>query len=194
MSLKRKQILKIIIVIKDIKNTTDQRLSNIKKNKFTEDIVAAVVTADEDGYRQTLPGLASVLGQRKDTIKRILSSGLGLVKKFVLWVPKLLNEGQKKDTVGKCNHLLKLAWSVGLGVLDKIRTKDELSVSLHTPETKQHTEQSANQGLKCHVKAKVHGSKTKSLAMVIFDSKVKINTNNVPKETMVYPKYIRIAL
>jgi hypothetical protein len=63
MSLKMKQIFKIIIVIKDIKNTTDQRLSNIKKNKFTEDIVAAVVTADEDGHRQTLPGLASVLGQ-----------------------------------------------------------------------------------------------------------------------------------
>jgi hypothetical protein len=64
MSLKRKQIVKIIIVLKDIKTTTDQRLSNRKKIKYTEDIVAAVVTAYEDGHRQTLPGLASVLGQR----------------------------------------------------------------------------------------------------------------------------------
>jgi hypothetical protein len=109
-------------------------------------------------------------------IKGFLSNGLVLVKKFVLWVPKLLNEGQKKDTVGKCNHLLKLAWSLGLGVLDRIRTKDELSVSLHTPETKQHSQQSAKKGQKGLVKAKVHGSKTKSLAMVIFDSKVKIYT------------------
>jgi phosphopentomutase len=64
MSLKRKQFFRIIIVIKNIKNTTDQMLSNIKKNKFTEDIVAVVVTADEYGHRQTLTGLASVLGQR----------------------------------------------------------------------------------------------------------------------------------
>jgi hypothetical protein len=105
-----------------------------------------------------------------------------------------LNEGQKKDTVAKCNHLLKLAWSVGLGVLGRIRTKDELSVSFHTPETQQHSKQSANKGQKGPVKAKVHGSRTKSLAMVIFDSQVKIYTNNVPKETMVNPEYIRIAL
>jgi hypothetical protein len=131
--LKRKHIFKIIIEIKDTKNTADQRHSNPKKNKLIEDIAAAVVTADEDGRRQTFPGLASVLGQRFDTIKGILSKGLGLVKKFVLWVPKLLNEGQKNDTVGRCNHLLELTWSVGLGVLDRIRTKDELSVSLHMP-------------------------------------------------------------
>jgi hypothetical protein len=114
--------------------------------------------------------------------------GLGLVKNLVLWVPKLLNEGQKKDTVAKCSHLLKLAWSVGLGDLERIRTKDELPVSLHTPETKQHSEQSAKKVQKGLVKAKVHGSKTKSLAMVISDSQVKIYTNNIPKETMVHPE------
>jgi hypothetical protein len=65
---------------------------------------------------------------------------------------------------------------------------------LHTPETKQHSEQSAKKGQKGLVKAKVHGSKTKRLAMVIFDSQVKIYTYNVPKETMVNPEYIRIAL
>jgi hypothetical protein len=62
--LKRKQIFKIIIEIKDTKNTADQRHSNQKKNKLTEDIVAVVVTADEDSRRQTFPGPASVLGQR----------------------------------------------------------------------------------------------------------------------------------
>jgi hypothetical protein len=63
-SFKRKQNFKIIIEIKDIKNTTDQRHSNIKKNQLTEDIVAAVATAVEYGRRQTFPGLASVLDQR----------------------------------------------------------------------------------------------------------------------------------
>jgi hypothetical protein len=50
--------------MKDTKNTADQRHSNQKKNKLTEDIVAVVVAANEDGRRQTFPGLASVLGQR----------------------------------------------------------------------------------------------------------------------------------
>jgi hypothetical protein len=63
-SLKRKQMFKIITEIKDIKNTTDPRHSNLKKNKLTEDIVAAVATAVEDGRRQTFPELAPVLGQR----------------------------------------------------------------------------------------------------------------------------------
>jgi hypothetical protein len=43
-------------------------------------------------------------------------------------------------------------------------------VSLHTPKTKQHSEQSAKKGQKDPVKAKVNASKTKSLALAIFDS------------------------
>jgi hypothetical protein len=46
-------MFKTLIEIKDIKNTTDQRHSNVKKNKLTEDIVAAVATAVEYGRRQT---------------------------------------------------------------------------------------------------------------------------------------------
>jgi hypothetical protein len=57
-------MFKIIIEIKDIQNTTDQRHSNFKKNKLTEDFVAAVATAVEYGRRQTFPRLASVLGQK----------------------------------------------------------------------------------------------------------------------------------
>jgi hypothetical protein len=63
-TLKRKEMFKIIIEIKDIQNTTDQRHSNFKKNKLTEDFVAAVATAVEYGRRQTFPRLASVLGQK----------------------------------------------------------------------------------------------------------------------------------
>jgi hypothetical protein len=72
-----------------------------------------------------------------------------------------LNEGQKKDTVGTCNHHLKLTWSIGLDVMDRIRAKDELSVSLHMPETKHYEEQSAKKPQKALVKAKVPSSKTK---------------------------------
>jgi hypothetical protein len=62
--LKRKQIFQIFIENKDIKNTPDQRHSNLKKNNLSEDIVAAVATAVKDGRQQTVQGLASVLVQR----------------------------------------------------------------------------------------------------------------------------------
>jgi hypothetical protein len=55
-------MFKTIIEIKEIKNTPDQRHSNLKKNKLIGDIVAAVATAGEDGRRQIFLGLAAVLG------------------------------------------------------------------------------------------------------------------------------------
>jgi hypothetical protein len=45
--------------------------------------------------------------------------------------------------------------------MDRIRAKDELSVSLHMPETKHYEEQSTKKPKKALVKAKVPLSKTK---------------------------------
>jgi hypothetical protein len=74
--------------------------SNPPKTKPTEDVIAD--PAKEDS-RQSVPGLASVHGQSKDTIRRIPSEDLGLVKKSARWAPKLLNKDQKKDKVSKDN-------------------------------------------------------------------------------------------
>jgi hypothetical protein len=137
------RFFQIFIENKARKNTPDQRHSNLKKNKVTEDIVAAVATAVKDGRRQTVQGLVQSLfkgrTQSKDSVW-----GPRPNKENVLWEPKLLNEGQKKDTVDKCNNLLKLY--PGPSVLDRIGTMDELSVSLHMSETKQQSEQCAKKG------------------------------------------------
>jgi hypothetical protein len=53
---------------------------------------------------------------------------------------------QKKDSVDKCNSLLKLTWSTGLGVLDRIVTKDESTLSFLMPETKQQSKQWVKKG------------------------------------------------
>jgi hypothetical protein len=52
------------------------------------------------------------------------------------WIPKLLNKDQKKGRVDEDNGLLKLIWSQGLGVQDRIVTLDQSAVSMHTPENK----------------------------------------------------------
>jgi hypothetical protein len=72
--------------------------------------------------------------------------------------------------VGKCNDLLKISRSVGLGVLDRIGTMDELSVSLHMSETKQQSEQCTKKAQRCPAYTKVHVSKKKKLALAFFDS------------------------
>jgi hypothetical protein len=61
MSLKRAWIYQIIKEFKVGKITADERNSNMKKNKLREDNFTAVAAADEEGCRQTISGLASVL-------------------------------------------------------------------------------------------------------------------------------------
>jgi hypothetical protein len=56
---------------------------------------------------------------------------------FFRWVLKLLIEDQKKNREDKGNGLLKLFWSQELSVLDTIVAMYESTVSLHTNETKQ---------------------------------------------------------
>jgi histone-lysine N-methyltransferase SETMAR len=193
-SLKRTQIYQIIKEVKEGKNTADQRHSNSKKTKRTCDVVAAVAAAIEEDRRQTLRGLALTLDQSKDTIRRILTEDLGFVKKSARWVPKLLTEDQKKDRVEKCNGLLQLVWTEGLGVLDRIVTMDKSAVSFHMPETKRQSKQWVKKGQPGPVKAKVHASRTKQMVLVFFDSKGVIYTNYVPRGSTVNTAYIKTAL
>jgi hypothetical protein len=118
----------------------------MKKNRFREDNFAAVAAAVEEGRRQTVWGLASVLDQSKDTFSRNLSEDLVLEKRSDCSVPKLLNGDQKKDSVDKCNSLLKLMWSTGLSVLDIDATTDESTMPFLTPETKKQSSNWSKKG------------------------------------------------
>jgi hypothetical protein len=118
----------------------------MKKNKPREDNFTAVAAAVDEGRRQTVWELASVHGQSKDTIIRILSEDLGLVKRSARSVSELLIGDQKKGRVDKCNRILKLTWSTGLGVFDRIFTQDESIVSFFMPETKQQSTQWIKKG------------------------------------------------
>jgi hypothetical protein len=72
--------------------------------------------------------------------------------------------------VDKCNSHLKLTWSTGLSVLDRVATKDKSTVPFLTPETKQQSKQLIKKGQPGPFYAKVHASKKKKMVMVFFDS------------------------
>jgi hypothetical protein len=124
-SLKRMQIFQIIKEIKEGKTQLSRDIPTHQKNKHTEDIVAAAAVAIEENHRQIVLGLTLALRKIYGTLRRIMSKDIGLLKKSVLRVLKMLNESLKKDLVEKCNSFLRLIWFEGLGVLDRIVTMNE---------------------------------------------------------------------
>jgi hypothetical protein len=104
--LKRTQTYQIFKEVKEEKPQLYSDISFPQKIKLTEHVIAAIAAADKEDSRQTVQGVASAHCQSKDTIRRIPSEDLGLVKKSARWIPKLLNKDQKKDRVGKDNGLL----------------------------------------------------------------------------------------
>jgi hypothetical protein len=75
----------------------------LEKNKPRGDTAASFVAAVEENCPQAVDGLASALGQSKDTITKFLFEDQGLVKKCAHYMSKLIVEDLKKDRMDKDN-------------------------------------------------------------------------------------------
>ena len=117
--------------------------------------------------------LLSATGLSVNTIHRILTKDLGLIKKSARWVPKFLSADQKKERVERCDEFLRLVRRRSKSVLD--------SISFHTPETKQQSKQKIRNGQHGPTKAKVKARHQKQMFLVYFDSNGEIYTNYVPR-------------
>jgi histone-lysine N-methyltransferase SETMAR len=193
-ALSKSQINRIIKAVKEGKLTSDQRYSNAKKTKRTEDVVAAVTTAVEKKRRLTVRELASMLDLTFATVKSALTIDLGLVKKSARWVPKLLTTVKKDERVQRSEDFLQLLRKHSLAALNNIVTMDESAVSFHTPEMKRQSKQWVKKGQPGPLKAKVHASRSKQMVLVFFNAKGVIYMNFVPKGKTVNATYIRTAL
>ncbi len=163
-TLSRSQINRRIKAVKEGKSTSDQRYSNAKKTKRTEDVVAAVAATVEQNRRLTVRELASMLDLTFATVQSALTIDLGLVKKSARWVPKLLTTAQKDERVQRSEDFLQLLRKHSLAALNNIVTMDESAVSLHTPETKRQSKQWVKKGQPGPLKAKVHASRSKQMS------------------------------
>jgi hypothetical protein len=81
MAMSKSQINRIIKVVKEGKNTADQRHSSAKKTKWTGNVLASISTAIEKDRRITVRELAAMHGLPIGTVHAILKEDLGLVKK-----------------------------------------------------------------------------------------------------------------
>ena len=75
------------------------------------------------------------------TIHNNLHENLGLTKKSVRWVPKLLSDAQKLERVSVAKVFKNLKFHMGEDFLSSIVTMDETMVSFYTPETRESSKQ-----------------------------------------------------
>jgi len=92
-------LYKIIEAVKAGKNGDDQKASNLKKVKQTFHAVAAVQAAVDWDHCITVHEIRLATDLTTGTIYSILTTNLGLVKKSVRWIPKLLNWERGRTTV-----------------------------------------------------------------------------------------------
>ncbi len=141
-ALSKSQINHIIKAINEGKNTVDQRHSSAKETKWIGNVLVSIADDEVEKDRQvTVWELAATHGLPIGTVHAILKEDLGLVKKSVCWVPKLLSPDQKKERVDCSGDFLALLRQYALAVLKNIVTMDESAVSFHTLETKRASKQ-----------------------------------------------------
>jgi hypothetical protein len=82
----------------------------------------------------------------------------------------------------------------GRGILSRIVTMDESTVSMHTPETKHQSMQWLKKGAPDPVKAKVFATRTKQMVLEFFDDQGMVYMNYIPGGMSVNAAYIDDAL
>ncbi len=97
---------------------------------------------------------------------------------------------------GVCSHLnvFRDPGEEGASVLDRIITRDESAVSIHTPTTKQQSKQWLKKGSLGPVKVKIHDTRTKTMVLTFLDSKGMVYNNYVLKGQTVNKEYVIKAL
>ncbi len=75
-------------------------------------------------------------------------------------------------------------------MLDNIVTMDESAVSFHTPETKQQSKEWLGKGHPGPIKAKIHATSIKQMALAIFYSKGLIYISSMPRGRTINAQYI----
>jgi hypothetical protein len=115
--------------------------------------------------------LATTHGVSYGTMHNTLHDELGLVKKSMQWVPKLLSEEKKKERVRICMDSVTAVHHCSMSMFDNIFIMDKIMVSYHTPETKRQSKQWINKGMPSHVNAKVLASRTRQMMLAFFECK-----------------------
>lgn len=142
-----------------------------RPKSMTDDTNVALVKAiiNEDP-RLTQEMIGDELGLNAMTVSRILKHHLGYTKKSARWVPRILNDDQKKARVHFARSFLKKFENGQSSNFQKIVTGDESWFYKYDPETKQQSMVWSPEGASPPVKGKQQKSATKVMMSVYFTS------------------------
>jgi hypothetical protein len=156
----------------------------------TPALIASVAAAVEEDRRVCIEALAMAHGTSVSTIHAVLHDDLGLEKKSVRWVTKLLNDEQKQQRVKVCSEFVKAVHCHSLAMLYSTVTMDRTMVFYDKPQSKKQSQQWIENRQPGLIKAKVQGSRTKQMLLAFFYSKGLICMHIVPRSSTINAAYI----
>lgn len=188
--LKKSQVYDILKAVKKGENMTNMRGRSNSRPVRNDELVSAVESAISEDRRLQIAQLATLLDTSTTTIHRIIHEDLNLVKKSARWVPRLLDDDQKKERVRCSTEFLNRVSELGESFVRNIITMDESAVALHTPETKQRSKQWLPKGTPGPLKAKVQASRDKVMILAFFDCEGMIYTRIAEKGAKINSDYM----
>jgi hypothetical protein len=123
--------------------------------------VTNITTEVESNRGVTERKLSGGHGMSSKTIHAVLQKDLNLSRKLARKVPKLLNDGMKKEQVRTREKLLVILHHHLMSMLNNIVTMDESAGPFETADTKQQSKQWLGKVHPGPFKAKVHATRKK---------------------------------
>jgi len=118
-------------------SVTDEERSGRPATSRTEEKIANVCQIVRENHRLTARSIAEQMNIDRETVRKILTEDLGMIKVCAKMVPKELTEEQKQRRVTICQDLLERQDDI----LGRVVTGDETWVYQYDPETKRQSAQ-----------------------------------------------------
>lgn len=170
-------------------STEDEHREGRPSTSLTEENVKKVEEVVLEDRRVTIRHVAEVTGLSYGSIQRILANELHMRKVSARWVPKMLNDEQKKKRVDMSRANLEKFQADKDNFLSRFVTMDETWIHHFDPETKQQSMTWKRSDEPTPKKFKVSSSAGKVMASVFWDAEGIIMVDYLQKGATITGSY-----
>ena len=189
-ALKRSTVYEWVAKFKDGRTSLeDKPRPGRPLSSFTPENVVKVKACIMEDRRITIREISETLELNAFTVHQIIHQELDMRKLTARWVPRLLNEDQKKKRLEICQNLLTRAESEQEEFWSRLITMDESWLPFFMPETKLQSRMWCARGDPPPVKAKTLPSSQKVMISVFWDAEGLILVDYLPKGKTINSEY-----
>ena len=169
-------------------NLLDDERSGRPITKTLSHVAAIKELLDRD-RRITIRDIVDRTDCSYGAVSMIIHDQLNMRRVCARWIPKMLNDEQKRLRVERCDQFLKRYESEGENFMDRIVTVDETWISLYTPETKAQSTIWKTMGSPSSKKFKLKQSTKKQMFVIFFDVRGVVLAHAVPHGQTINASY-----